>query len=250
MAIQTFFTAAGQKKALEAYSNFARGSDWSVIHKLDLYRLAGSAFEPDVAPQQALEPFTALYKALASHWQVFRPHSPAECWSAEQVYTALGTHLRDYGPRSGVTLMDLGGKENDLMFSLQGMEGIKPNQWYPVMTVSKFAHFYNPKLFPIYDTEVVENRVFKCFRKDYRQFCTSRGYDASDSGAQFLRNYVAWASECVRGAHDQYMNTFADWILDELPRREAERLDPQNVCSLYATAFEFNAIGAAVVSGY
>ena len=44
---------------------------------------------------------------------------------------------------------------------LAKMRRIKPNQDFPVMTVSKFLHFYNPGLFPIYDTEMIWEKVFK-----------------------------------------------------------------------------------------
>jgi hypothetical protein len=62
------------------------------------------------------------------------------------------------------------------------------------MAVSKFIHFYNPSLFPIYDNEVVEYKVFARFRTDYREFCDGAGLDSSANGADFLRNYVCWAS--------------------------------------------------------
>ena len=32
------------------------------------------------------------------------------------------------------------------------------------MPVSKFLHFYNPGLFPIYDTEMIFNKVLKRFK--------------------------------------------------------------------------------------
>jgi hypothetical protein len=41
------------------------------------------------------------------------------------------------------------------------------------MTVSKFLHFYNPGLFPIYDNAVIWDKVLRRFRNDFRDFCIS-----------------------------------------------------------------------------
>jgi hypothetical protein len=93
------------------------------------------------------------------------------------------------------------------------MGGIKPNAGYPVMTVSKFLHFYNPALFPIYDTEVVENRVLKRFRGEFRAFCVDAGVpnDTGESAA-FLRSYGCWGSSLVAGAHSAFMDRFLAWL--------------------------------------
>ena len=44
------------------------------------------------------------------------------------------------------------------------MRDLKPVAGYPVMAVSKFLHFYNPALFPIYDNLVIWNGVLGYFR--------------------------------------------------------------------------------------
>lgn len=59
---------------------------------------------------------------------------------------------------------------------LAKMQGIKPKKSYPHMTVSKFLHFYNPGLFPIYDNKVIWEGVFKRFRNDFRVFCGARKF--------------------------------------------------------------------------
>lgn len=89
------------------------------------------------------------------------------------------------------------GTERRLESLLEKMRGIKPKKDYPTMTVSKFLHFSNPQLFPIY----------------------------------------------LSGAHGNFMPVFIDWLDKQPGTKLAERrLD---VATLYATAFEYVAIGAA-----
>jgi len=55
--------------------------------------------------------------------------------------------------------------------------------------------------------------------------------------------YMDWASSLLSAAHDKFMQIFADWLGKQpganLPRRTFAP------ASLYATAFEITAIGAA-----
>ena len=118
------------------------------------------------------------------------------------------------------------------------------------MTVSKFLHFFNPSLFPIYDTAVVWNKAFRRFGSDYRAFCDGANLDSSADGAAFLRNYVCWASSVMTGAAPDFMSSFVAWLEDELPRKRFASIHPAFLRTLYATAFEFTAIGAAMAEGY
>src|SRR5664279_1950612 len=60
-----------------------------------------------------------------------------------------------------------------LQASLESLREIKPNQGFPIMTVSKFLHFYNPSLFPIYDEAVIWKKVFGRFEGEFRSFCVT-----------------------------------------------------------------------------
>lgn len=136
------------------------------------------------------------------------------------------------------------------MLSLMAMGGIKANKGFPVMTVSKFLHFYNPSLIPIYDTEVIWNRVFKRFRADYEEFRTSANLASRAGDVAFLRNYICWASSLMAAAHPAFMSAFVDWLAGELPPKKFDAMGRDLLATLYATAFEFTAIGAAKVEGY
>jgi hypothetical protein len=128
------------------------------------------------------------------------------------------------------------------------MQGIKPHKGFPVMAVSKFLHFYNPGLFPIYDHEVVWNKVFGHFGTDFRNFCAAAKitYDVGDT-AFFYRNYLSWASSLLSSAHEEFMRVFVEWLGKQPGADLASR--SFNCRMLYATAFEFTAIGAVVLMG-
>jgi hypothetical protein len=246
-ALKDYFTTLGQRRALEAYSEFAKGTAWSVPLKMDLYDLSREAF----TATGSLPAFERIYNNLVSYWQVFRPHGADECWNAAQIFEAVRRELVGFDHASGVSLANFDNdKRHSVMFSLMALEGMKPNAGYPTMTVSKFLHFYNPSLFPIYDTAVVWNKVFARFSLDYRAFCNAVNLDPSADGAAFLRNYVCWASSLMADAGPGFMSAFVAWLEDELPRKRFAALDQAFLRTLYATAFEFTAIGAAKAEGF
>ncbi len=111
------------------------------------------------------------------------------------------------------------------------------------MVVSKFLHFYNPGLFPIYDNEVIWNGVMRHFKSDFKEFCYSRSleYEYQDTPSFFYK-YMRWAGSLLDSAHPGFMGVFVDW-LDRQPGAELQRraFDPS---TLWATAYEFTAIGA------
>ena len=127
------------------------------------------------------------------------------------------------------------------------MQGIKPKRGYPTMAVSKFLHFYNPSLFPIYDSEAIWEGVFMGrFRNDFREFCRTADipYEAviQQGTATFLRAYMDWASSLLSFAHGSFMQVFVEW-LEGQPGVGLRQLT-FDASTLYATAFEFTAIGA------
>lgn len=246
-SLKDYFTASGQQRALAVYADFAKGSAWSVPLKMDLYDLSQEAF----TGTGSLPAFEKICSNLVSYWQVFRPHGADECWDAARIFEAMRHELAGFDYASGVTLASSNNdKRRSVMFSLMALEGMKRNAGYPTMTVSKFLHFFNPSLFPIYDTAVVWNKVFARFNPDYRAFCNAANLDPSADGAGFLRNYVCWASSLMTDAEPGFMPAFVAWLEDELPRKRFATLDPAFLRTLYATAFEFTAIGAAKAEGY
>ena len=133
------------------------------------------------------------------------------------------------------------------------MQGIEPKRGYPLMTVSKFLHFYNPALFPIYDNEVIWKRVGNGrFKSDFREFCDRERIpnsivgDSAEDTAAFVRYYMIWASSLLSVAHAGFMQVFKDWLGQQRGTNLLKRkFDPT---MLYARAFEYTATGAANVS--
>ena len=58
---------------------------------------------------------------------------------------------------------------------------------------------------------------------------------------------MGWANHLLSFKHPKFMETFEQWLSERQDTRLAkEKID---VATLYATAFEFTAIGATAVSG-
>jgi hypothetical protein len=62
----------------------------------------------------------------------------------------------------------------------------------------------------------------------------------------FLRYYMDWASSLMSLSHEGFMQVFVEW-LGRQPGADL-RQRPFDAATLYASAFEFTAIGATAVS--
>ena len=245
--LRSYFETERQQQALRAYAEFAKRSHWPTREMLDLYEAAQRTFELSVSADQALKDFNKVYDALTGTWHALRPHSREACWPARQIFETIKHEFGEFRVGGSVNLLNFQKSGNGLRIEscLLKMQGIKPHQGYPIMAASKFLHFYNPRLFPIYDYEVVWKKVFGRFRNEFQTFCSTAKitYDVGDT-ALFYRNYMYWGSSLLSSAHRSFMQVFVDW-LEKQPGAEL----PQRTCdpkTLYATAFEFTAIGAAL----
>jgi hypothetical protein len=249
-----FETERQQQRALDAYSRFAGTGAWKVKDKLGLYEASQSAFNPSLSTDEAFRYFQRIYDELAGYWQVFRPSSPAVCWPARQIFETIKREFSEFSRSGPINLLNFlrSGTGVHLESCLGKMQGIKPKKSYPIMTVSKFLHFYDPGLFPIYDTEIIWNKVFMGFRNDFREFCehekTPQAYESAmkEDRVSFLRDYMRWASSLLSVAPGTFMPVFVDW-LDKEPGTELS-MRGVDFKTLYAAAFEFTAIGAAMAS--
>ena len=241
-----FANEAEQRRALAALG------DWFQACELDLYDASVYAFDPSTSKEEALRSFGHIYHDLASrHWNVFRPSSPAECWEPERIFETVSSKFSAYSWRGPISLLTFWkpATASHLQSCLIEMRGIKPKKkGYPIMTASKFLHFYNPALFPIYDTEVMWKKVLDgAFRSDFGDFCNGQKlpYDKfrTEDSVDFLPAYMLWANSLLSAAHRGFMQVFVDWLAaqpgTDLGKR---RFDP---ATLYARAFEYTATGAA-----
>jgi hypothetical protein len=248
MTLRDYFQPEGQQRALAAYGNFACNQGWEIREKMLLYEASRVAFDPSTGDRSSLRVFVEIYRTLAGTWRVFRPHSPSVCWPPRRIFETIRREFGEFrwGGSTDLTNFFKCGQRDAILSNLAKMESIKPIQGYPIMTVSKFLHFYNPGLFPIYDGEVIWKKVYKCFKNDHREFCLTSNlpYNMQDTSI-FLRNYVAWASSLVAAAHPKFMEVFVTWLGKPLGNKLP---NPRfAVSSLQATAFEFTAIGAAEI---
>jgi len=131
--------------------NAQRG--WEIKHHVDCWRRAQAAFE-----QGSIPDFEWLYLQLRNYWQVFRPH-PARCWSAAETFGEL-RKLDEQSRRQSLRALTI----DDLSTCrsvIDWMSGIKPLKAGPsIVAISKFLHFWNPRLFIIVDDAVMWRWVF------------------------------------------------------------------------------------------
>lgn len=247
-ALGDYFQPVAQRQALEAYATRWHRTAWCVPMKMDLYAGSRVAFDPATSDTEAFKEFEVLYDNLNLYWTVFRPHGAKRSWKPRQIFDTIRREFSNFACGGDIALPNLlnSGQLGVLDDSLMKIKEIKPNQNYPAMTASKFLHFYNPALFPIYDTAVIQNKVLKEFNADFKQHCVSHNLAANGVDDKFLGYYMSWASSLLSTANPQFMEVFVEWLEKELPKRKFDEMGRTALGSLYATAFEFTAIGAAV----
>lgn len=136
-------------KATELYP------DWfDDKHRIyNIYTTSERAFSKD-GKEEYFEP---VYDELRKYWQVFRRGNTH--WDSSQIYTALSDL-----PQSMRT-SSLSELNNDQWLNvynvINNVKDIKRNKsGYSVVAISKFLHFWNPRLFVIFDGKFMENYVF------------------------------------------------------------------------------------------
>lgn len=259
--IEDYFQREDQRHALDKYAEVSKARGWWVSQKVSMYQDSHKGF--DVAEPQ-FESFNRVFKILKGEFGrgfgVFRGIPRAtDCkhWSAQRIWETIKKEFARFTWDGSVTLQTLLGDGNymELLKPLEAMKGIKFKKDYPVMAVSKFLHFYNPGLFPIYDgVEIWKWGLRKRFDGDYRRFLKSAGLQPAPETfdtPQFLLNYMCWASHLISSAWEGFMEVFVDWLYVQVDREKHAGVPSPDMPSrerlgtLFATAFEFTAIGAA-----
>lgn len=237
----------GYQWALGQYGIKASAWGWSVRDKLILYDHAVDAFDPQATASYRQAKFDKIYSELKRHWQVFR--SSSSYLNSTQVYTQLNSVAAQPVASGSLDLQTFNATTDCATVSacLQAISGIKvlKSGHYPWMAASKFLHFYNPTLFPIYDQAVIWNQVLNgTFKGDYLAFCSTNGLNPLELTDKFNVNYTWFAAEIIKRADPSLMPYFSSWIQGLVGAAGPPRVLAQ-VNTYYATAFEFIAIGAA-----
>jgi hypothetical protein len=233
--LEKYFVKPQVRKALDRFALVSQARKWDVQWEIGLYEKSVAAFGN--AQRFDYDAFESIFQALRSHWQVFRPAREG-CWSAEQVFKALTTDCAEAALGGNVSMFTA--KPALVRRCASALKGIKPNQGFPTMAVSKFLHFFNPSLFPIYDGAVIGNTVLVRFRNDYEAFCTREALNRNAEGPGFLSNYYQWAADLLKPSREDVMRIFREWAEDHLKAKAPPITD-----KLFARAFEAIAIGAA-----
>ena len=149
MRIDSPTIRAAFDKHQEEYA--ARG--WNIPYHIDCWQRARRAFDEGSSGD-----FEGLYDELRRRWQVFRGAS-GQPWTSAQTYEQLlGL---DAGWKNSC-LSDLTAADARAVWRiLQAMSGVKPTRHgQSVVAISKFLHFWNPRLFVIVDHGVMWAWVF------------------------------------------------------------------------------------------
>lgn len=250
LPLRTYFEdRSAQIRSLDACRNFLGEKGWPLEARLRLYDYSRSAFHQGIPPSEALISFGRMYDELvlpapAGGWGVAR-NAQRPLWTADKAFETIRREFAGFAWGGSLTLANIrtSDTKGPLLSSINALKDIKPITGYPVMAVSKFLHPYNPELFPIYDNEVIANRVIPRFRNDFRAFCHSEGLsDQVGNIPEFYISYIFWGASLLQCASAQFMEGFAQWFGKQSRLNLAQR--PLDACRLYATAFELTIIGA------
>ena len=125
---------------------------WPIRNHVECWQRAHRAFS-----NESFDDFVWLYEELRRYWQLFR-RSEAH-WSADEAYevlTGLNAACR-HKRLSEVRAQDA----LPIRAALEAMAGVKTTSSGPsIMAISKFLHFWNPRLFVIVDTARMWDGVF------------------------------------------------------------------------------------------
>jgi hypothetical protein len=196
------------------HDRYADGAAWDIPYHIEMWQRARKAFDEDSYPD-----FEWLYEELRRRWQVFRGgRSP---WSTKKLFERLTACDRRF---STVRLSELEEKDLDGLWALlQAMKDVKVTAEGPsVVAVSKFLHFWNPRLFVIVDYGVVWSHVlrhwwlwddFVAVRTKVDERVQHGAVHHPDRTCD-LASYLAvlqWASGLVR-RHPRIAATFAAYV--------------------------------------
>ena len=233
--ILRYFQGPLALSALDAGFDFAtQEMGWSPRYRASLYQRAAEAF----APEPSFDAFSQLYRAKVSYWKIYRGGKLAK---AEEIFEMLTTGC---AAASRHAVHDTPDETNAaIRAAICAMEKVKILRGYPNMAASKFLHFYNPVLFPIYDGAVIRNLVLRgAFRQEWEQICAEYDSQFWEGSEAFLIAYTTWAAKVMQTADPAIMPAFAEKFCGYC---DGEVAALENIAQYHAAAFEYLLMGAA-----
>ncbi|MBA7590646.1 hypothetical protein ES708_32773 [subsurface metagenome] len=221
---------------------------WSLEGKIDMYSYSKTAFDSHQTDYEKKSCFNNIYNSLKGDYQVFR-NANGECWDSNRIFEFLFLEMKEFDRK--VNLLNINNDQlNKMENILEKMRSLKPLKYncYPTMAVSKFLHFFNPGLFPIYDNAIVEDIAFSVFKNDYTIFCNYINPNYVDKGCEFIIMYVKWVKSIFEGIEtNEIMNEYVDFFTQNIGVDYGRKEVLMELNSYYAAAFENIFIGAAYI---
>jgi hypothetical protein len=228
---------------LERYG--ARQRAWDTPYHISMWQRAQKAFD-----LRSQADFDYIYEELRRRWQVFR--GSRQHWTSEQAFNALlagcpelqRRRLAELSPSDVPRLWDM----------LQSVRNLKQTGNGPsTVAVSKFLHFWNPRLFIIVDDGVIWKWVLAHHwvwepiqrMREVTDISIFGGCQKHDDVTCDLGTYlaiVAWAGTFVRD-HPQLPVCFADYI----QRHAGDAQLPTAIAEYEAVAMEWFLLGVVEI---
>jgi len=238
--IGKYFHVPYVSDALDAMLGFAKKNNWPIADRAELYMIAQSAF----GPQPNFDAFCEVNQWLRSYWKIGRG---GEIWDSQQVFDALLEGCAASGRLSNLSLMSDGdGRSLATVKAVRAMAGVKKVGEYPHMAAAKYLHFFNPRLYPLYDNEVIWKRVLHgTFLSEWKEVCREAPIKVWEPSERFLITYYGWASDLMRTTEPKMMDIFASWFRAEAGTSLGSIED--DVSHYHVVAFEYILVGAALI---
>ncbi|MCH8151412.1 MAG: hypothetical protein IH830_03450 [Planctomycetes bacterium] len=132
---------------------YAATKGWGIPYHIECWVRSKTAFD-----ENSPADFKWLYFQLKNHWHVFRGAIGAP-WEPKRIFD----HLRSQNERlRNLRLSEMNDDDlADCWQIIESISDIKPMKYAPsVVAISKFLHFWNPRLFVIVDHAIIWSWVF------------------------------------------------------------------------------------------
>lgn len=246
------------ENAIQAY---VHNTPWPVSDKARLYDFAKFAFDPTKPQKQREQNFGKIYQDLITIWNIRRGGKLLE---AEEIFSILNSLDCQACLAEKLDLVSLQNEPSDidtLIGCIDAIKDIKHITGDSPMALSKILHFFNPKLFPIYDKYYIKDMVMRAFKDDFNifqfHFLISHKNLQKEVHPRVFKylTFLLWVNHIFQANRDnipQCTDYFARWFCNKLKEEnyDKEKINDIriHIVNYYATLFEFVAIGAAFIN--
>lgn len=194
--------------------------DWKVAERFHMWDWGQLAFAQD----DGFAHFKPLYDRLRGPWHAFRSSKPGPRLSCDETFELLKVMSQTHPRLHTLGLTDLSSEDVPELRALWQQTGrIKTNQNGPsLVAMTKFLHFWNPRLFVIVDVQEMQRKglnpqqVRLPLRRlkaeiETRYGRASRASDPTTESDQSYSAILLWSSQLVRD-NPSILTHFANYI--------------------------------------